>query len=88
MIDNSYLISLTGLDEEELRLPGKCGALFGVEVEPQAVGLVRLILCVEDPHLAVGENRDEDAVVVRVILASDLLQNTLQCLQKLTISIF
>lgn len=77
-----YLISLTSLDKEELWFSGKCGTLFSIEVTPQPVGLKRLILRVEDAHLAMRENRNKDAIGVRVIMTCYLLQNALQLLRK------
>ena len=69
----NYLISLTSLNKEELRLSSKCWTLFSIEVTPQAVRFKRLILRVKDPHLSVRENSNKDAIGVCVIIACDLL---------------
>ena len=74
------LVALTGLDEEELGLAGQGAAALGVEVVPQALGLVGVVRGVQGVELAVTEHGDEDAVGVGVVLHAGLLQQALDLL--------
>lgn len=64
-------VALAGLDEKELGLAGERGASVGREVRPDRVGLVGRVVGVEEAQLAVAQDRDDQAVVLRVVHFGD-----------------
>lgn len=65
------LVTLAGLNEKQLRLTSQSRAMVGSEVRPNDVQLVLAILRVQVAEFAVRQDRDQDAVVVRVVHLGD-----------------